>query len=120
MSRKILAAGALCLAAAAALVASRAQALPPEGFCCQHYHCPPPYYHCAERGPCICIHKGCPKPVCNPCDLYQWGYYETCWRPWPYPPEWGHCPVQPYAATVPYCCPPVQRPTSREGSDGDR
>jgi hypothetical protein len=53
---------------------------------CQWLHCPPAYRHCQEGPPCIHWHCGCPHPVCNPCDLPHWGYFETCWYPWPYPP----------------------------------
>jgi hypothetical protein len=53
-----------------------------------------------ERPPIICIKCGCPRPVCNPCGLPNFGYYQTCWVPWPLPPDWGHCPVTPPAASV--------------------
>ena len=67
---------------------------------CQSHHCPPAYKHCFEGPPRIHFHKGCPHPICNPCDLPNWGYYETCWTPWPFPPNWAHCPQLPPAATV--------------------
>jgi hypothetical protein len=67
---------------------------------CQMFHCPPWYHHCQERPPIICIKPGCPRPVCNPCGLPNFGYYQTCWTPWPLPPDWGHCPVTPPAAYV--------------------
>jgi hypothetical protein len=71
---------------------------PTEG--CQILHCPPWLHHCQERPPVICIKRGCPRPVCNPCGLPNFGYYQTCWTPWPLPPDWGHCPVTPPAAYV--------------------
>jgi hypothetical protein len=67
---------------------------------CQVFHCPPWYHHCQERPPIICIKFGCPRPVCNPCGLPNFGYYPTCWTPWPLPPNWGHCPITPPAAYV--------------------
>jgi len=67
---------------------------------CQRFHCPPPFHHCMERPPCIRIHVGCPRPVCNPCNLPNFGYFQTCWTPWPLPPDWSHCKVPPPAAMV--------------------
>lgn len=55
-------------------------------------HCPPPYYHVYEGPPCLKFKKGCPRPVCDPCELPHFGYFQTCWSPWPYPPDWRHCP----------------------------
>jgi hypothetical protein len=54
--------------------------------------CPPPYYHVYEGPPCLKFKKGCPRPVCDPCELPHFGYYQSCWTPWPYPPDWRHCP----------------------------
>jgi hypothetical protein len=62
--------------------------------------CPPYYHHVQEGPPRICIKCGCPRPVCVPCDAPHWGYYQTCWRPWPWPPDWSHCPGHTPAATV--------------------
>jgi hypothetical protein len=70
------------------------------GACCQRFHCPPPLHHCMERPPRICWKCGCPKPICNPCDQPNWGYYQTCWTPWPWQPNWAHCPVPPPASMV--------------------
>jgi hypothetical protein len=41
-----------------------------------------------------CFHYKCicPKPICDPCNLEHFGYYPTCWQPWPYPPDYRHCP----------------------------
>lgn len=89
--------GVLCFTGALAL------ALAPAAFggifygCC-HEPCPPCYVHCQEGHPRIRIKCGCPKPVCDPCDLEHFGYYPTCWQPWPYPPDWSHCPVPPPGA----------------------
>ena len=69
------------------------------GFC-QTLHCPPWFHHCQERPPVICIRCGCPRPVCNPCALPNFGYFQTCWSPWPLPPDWSHCKVPPPAAFV--------------------
>jgi len=93
---------------------------------CQTHHCPPWFHHCQERPPVICIKCGCPRPVCNPCALPNFGYFQTCWRPWPLPPDWSHCNVPPPAAFVhldphavpgtpnltPVAPPPTATPTS--------
>jgi hypothetical protein len=62
--------------------------------------CPPPYKHCTEGGPCICFKCGCPKPICCPANLPNWGYFQTCWRPWPWPPDWTHCYGTPPASQL--------------------
>lgn len=67
---------------------------------CQTHHCPPPFKYCYEGPPRVHWTRGCPRPICNPCDLPNWGYFETCWSPWPFPPNWAHCPVPPPAAFV--------------------
>jgi len=67
---------------------------------CQSHHCPPPLQHCQERPPVIRVKCGCPKPICNPCNQPGWGYYETCWSPWPFPPDYNHCATLPPAATI--------------------
>ena len=69
-------------------------------YACQRTHCPPPLIHCMERAPHIRWQCGCPKPICCPCDAPNWGYFQTCWTPWPWPPDWSHCPIQPPAAVV--------------------
>jgi hypothetical protein len=66
--------------------------------CCQI--CCPKFHHCAEAPVRIHFGHACAKPVCNPCDLPHWGYYQKCWNPWPWPPDWGHCPTPPPAAHV--------------------
>lgn len=70
------------------------------GIGCQTHHCPPPLQHCQERPPIIRVKCGCPKPICNPCTQPNWGYYETCWSPWPWPPDYNHCSKLPPAATI--------------------
>jgi hypothetical protein len=78
-------------------------------FSCWH-KCPPRYVHCLEGPPRIKFKCGCPKPICDPCSLDHYGYYQTCWRPWSFPPDWSHCPVPPaveaFAAPTP-TLPPV-------------
>jgi hypothetical protein len=81
--------GALALVMAAGPVA---YADPPCDGHCQHWFCPCPFYHCMEGPPKIKYKKGCPRPVCPPCTLEHWGYFE------PFPPDWTHCPVPPPAA----------------------
>jgi hypothetical protein len=70
------------------------------GFHCQQFHCPPVLKWCMEGAPRICFRCGCPKPICNPCEAPNWGYYQKCWSPWPWPPDWSHCPVPTPASQV--------------------
>jgi hypothetical protein len=67
---------------------------------CQWLCCPPALKWCMEGAPRICFHCGCPKPICSPCEAPNWGYYQKCWTPWPWPPDWSHCPVPPPASQV--------------------
>lgn len=67
---------------------------------CNKSCCPPPYRHCQEGAPRIKVEKGCPLPICNPCNAPNWGYYQTCWNPWPWGRDFSHCPVMPPAAHV--------------------
>jgi hypothetical protein len=69
------------------------------GGCCQK--CPPPYIHCQEGCPRIRFKCACPRPICGPCELEHNGYYPTCWQPWPYPPDYSHCPTPPPGFMVP-------------------
>ncbi len=82
---------------------------------CQTHHCPPAYKHCYEGAPHIHYTRGCPHPICNPCDLPHWGFYETCWTPYPWPANFAHCPTPPPATFVtmhpvanPQMIPPVR------------
>lgn len=95
-------AGVGLVAAALFWSVNPASAQAPCGDCfhCSKHDCPPPLRHCLEGPPRIKFHRGCPKPICNPCHAPNWGYYQTCWTPWPFPPDWSHCPVQPPAAVV--------------------
>ena len=71
--------------------------------CCQWHHCPR-YYHCSEGPICLKFRCGCAKPVCNPCDLQNYGYTETCWSRG----QWqSTCPVPPGAgpAALPHSAP---------------
>lgn len=68
---------------------------------CQWLHCPPAFKYCYEGPPRIHWHCGCPHPICNPCDLPHFGYWETCWSPYPnFPPTYGYCITPPPAAYV--------------------
>ncbi len=101
--------GVLCLLGAGTLVAApRAWAIYPWTGCC-HEKCPPKYVHCMEMPPCVKYKCGCPRPVCDPCSLPHFGYFQTCWQPWPYPPDWTHCPVPPPGALIPDPPPPTLR-----------
>jgi hypothetical protein len=59
--------------------------------------CPPPFVHCQEGPPCVKFKHLCPKPVCDPCNLQHYGYFATCWHPWPFPADFTHCPYPPHA-----------------------
>ena len=67
---------------------------------CLPFCCPPALKWCMEGAPRICFKCGCPKPICCPADQPNWGYFQKCWSPWPFPPDWSHCPVQTPASTV--------------------
>jgi len=68
-------------------------------------HCPKTTF-CRPKAPCIKYKNVCPKPVCDPCDLENFGYYPTCWHPWPFPPNYSHCDTPPTTMLVPPCCGP--------------
>ena len=74
----------------------------PVGAACHPHHerCPPPFVHWQEGPPRIRYKHACPRPVCNPCDLPHFGYFQPRWRPWPFPPGWSHCPEMPPIATI--------------------
>src|SRR4051812_2553310 len=88
------------LAAAAGLCAGPAARADGVLLNCFNPHCPK-CKHCFEGPPIIKFKAGCPKPCCDPCSLEHFGYYRTCWAPWPYGPDWGHCAVMPPGAVVP-------------------
>src|SRR5207244_1046702 len=71
-------------------------------FCLDCWRCPPPYVHCQEGPPRLRFRCVCPRPVCGPCDLKHYGYYPTCWSPFPWPPDYSCCP----APMVPGVTPP--------------
>ena len=58
--------------------------------------------------------RACPRPVCDPCHLEHYGYYQTCWAPWPYPPDWSHCPTPPPGAVLPPPALPPFTPRTRQ------
>lgn len=82
--------------------------------CAPTHHCPPAYKHTYEGAPHIHFHRGCPHPICNPCDLPHFGYWETCWSPFPFGPSWGHCLTPPPAAFV------ILNPLSNQHLPGGR
>jgi hypothetical protein len=63
-----------------------------EGWLTCRQKCPPPFVHCQEGPLRLRFKCACPKPVCDPCNLEHYGYYQTCWRPWSFPPDTRHCP----------------------------
>jgi hypothetical protein len=83
------------------------------GHSCQTHHCPPAFKYCFEGPPHIHWKCGCPHPICNPCDLPHFGYFEPCWSPWPFPANLAHCPTPPPASFInlsPYVNPPAPAP----------
>ncbi len=72
-----------------------------------------------EKPPRIKFKRVCPKPVCNPCDIEGYGYYPTCWRPWAYPPNYGHCPVPPPGVLASQPPPLVVHPGVGPGASPD-
>jgi hypothetical protein len=80
------------------------------------HNCPPKFCHIYEGPPCIKFKHGCPKPVCDPCNLPHAGYYATCWRSWAYAPDWSHCSCPPPSLQVvpppPPMPPSVYAPTA--------
>lgn len=87
---------------------------------CTQGCCPPWIKYKFEGAPRLKFKHGCPKPICDPCQLPHFGYYGTCWQPWPFPPEWSHCPVPPPAALVEPVVPkrfqtlPIEDPKPKE------
>ncbi|MBI3411672.1 MAG: hypothetical protein HY040_25360 [Planctomycetes bacterium] len=92
---------------------------------CQTHHCPPCFRWCQEGAPRLKFQHGCPKPICNPCEMQNWGYYQTCWTPWPFPPDYSHCrmpvpaaegtPMMPPAAVMVQPGNGAQAPAARKG-----
>jgi hypothetical protein len=54
--------------------------------------CPPWVKHRLEGAPRLKFKHGCPRPLCDPCNLPHYGYFQTCWHPWPFPPDCPRCP----------------------------
>jgi len=77
-------------------------------FCLDGWRCPPPYVHCQEGPPRLKFKCVCPRPVCGPCDLRHFGYYPTCWSPFPWLPDYSCCP----APVAPPACPPGMPPAA--------
>jgi hypothetical protein len=84
--------------------------------CCCHERCPPAYIHCQEGPPKIKWKCGCPRPVCDPCNLAHFGYYRPCWLAWPYPPDWSHCYSPPPSELPPGNAPLIM--STRESDSG--
>lgn len=92
---------AAILAAGALLATAGSEARAQEAGCPSCGKCPPPFKWYAEKPPCIIFKHACPRPVCDPCHLEHYGYYQTCWRPWNFPPDWSHCPTPPPGVVLP-------------------
>ncbi|MGL4552816.1 MAG: hypothetical protein ACRC33_16695 [Gemmataceae bacterium] len=63
--------------------------------------CPPAFTWFFEGPPKLKFKRGCPRPICDPCNLPHYGYYPTCWAPWPFPDDWNHCPTPTSAQMLP-------------------
>jgi hypothetical protein len=74
------------------LIASLSQAPAGSLFCPVTVFCKPKPPH--VRYKCIC-----PQRIKPGCGLENYGYYPTCWQPWPFPPNYGHCAVPPPTVT---------------------
>jgi hypothetical protein len=72
-------------------------------FCLDCWKCPPPYLIRMPGPPRLKFKRLCPLPVCGPCDLQHFGYYPTCWSPYPYPQDYSCCPMP--GALPPASCP---------------
>ena len=77
-------------------------------YCCGPRHGCPGYVHCQPMAPRMHFPQVCGKAVCEPCTLEHFGYYNTCWAPWGFPPDFSHCPTPQLAAIVPTSYPKTQ------------
>ena len=57
---------------------------------------------CIPKPPKLKYKCVCPKPVCDPCSLPNYGYYPSCWRPWMQQVDYSHCPVPPPTVLAPH------------------
>src|SRR5438105_11298052 len=120
MSRTSKTYGDLLSAALVASLAFAPAAVAQECESCSKGPCPPHFRYHYEGPPKIKFKHGCPKPICDPCYLPHYGYYQTCWAPWPFPPDWSHCPVPPPAALVQPIPPKRFRGEPTDDKDRDR
>ncbi|MGH7173137.1 MAG: hypothetical protein ACRELG_22880 [Gemmataceae bacterium] len=88
------------------LLAPPSRASAAEGLFC------PKTVFCRPKPPCIKYKRVCPKPICSCGEMENFGYYPTCWHPWPFPPNYCHCPVPPTIVTAP--CSPIGAPKGIE------
>jgi len=106
MSRTSKTYGGLLSAALVAGLAFAPAAVAQECDSCGKGRCPPHFKYHYEGPPKIKFKHGCPRPICDPCYLPHYGYFPTCWHPWPFPPDWSHCAVPPPGALLPHDIPP--------------
>jgi hypothetical protein len=81
--------------------------------------------------PRTCGHKiRATHPICNPCQMRQFGYVPTCWSLWPEPPSYDHCPcpnipqlpqdlISQYGSPLPKPASPKSKPQGSEKTGGD-
>ncbi len=79
-------AGSLALLLAPCLVLTAVSRPAGAGEC----HCPTTVF-CRPKEPRIKYKNVCPKPICPACEMENYGFYPTCWHPWPFPPNYAHC-----------------------------
>src|SRR5437660_7390720 len=119
MSRTSKTYGGLLSAALVAGLAFAPAAVAQECDSCGKGPCPPYYKYHYEGPPKIKFKCGCPRPICDPCNLPHYGYFPTCWHPWPFPPDWSHCAVPPPATLVPSEHPGRMRTMSEPPKGGE-
>ena len=69
---------------------------------CGKGRCPPHFKYHYEGPPKIKFKRGCPRPICDPCTLPHYGYFQTCWHPWPFPRNECPCHLPQSEILFPY------------------
>ena len=55
------------------------------------HHCQKTVFYTPKK-PRVQVKRICPKPI-GPCgEVENFGFFPTCWHPWPFPPNYSHCP----------------------------
>lgn len=109
--RSPLALGALALLLLLGLAQPHAQAQVPP---CGHKILCPPFIAPTPKPPRTMYKWVCPPLISNSAQMEHYGYYSSCWRPWPEPADLSHCPCPPGAVLPP---PPPPRPSADRQAD---